>query len=36
VPRGTVHAFRNTGKEPAVSYAIYTPPFDGKDREPVQ
>jgi mannose-6-phosphate isomerase-like protein (cupin superfamily) len=32
VPRGTVHAFRNQSPEPAVSYAVYVPPFDGKDR----
>jgi mannose-6-phosphate isomerase-like protein (cupin superfamily) len=32
VPRGTVHAFRNESPEPAVSYAVYVPPFDGKDR----
>jgi mannose-6-phosphate isomerase-like protein (cupin superfamily) len=34
VPRGTVHAFRNTSGAPAASYVIYTPPFDGKDRQP--
>ncbi len=32
VPRGTVHAFRNLADSPAVAYAVYTPPFDGKDR----
>ena len=32
VPRGTVHAFRNTSPEPAAAYAVYTPPFDGQDR----
>jgi mannose-6-phosphate isomerase-like protein (cupin superfamily) len=32
VPRGTVHAFANQSGEPAVSYAVYTPPFDGTDR----
>jgi mannose-6-phosphate isomerase-like protein (cupin superfamily) len=36
VPRGTVHAFRNTSGDVAVSYAIYVPPFDGKDRVEVQ
>jgi len=36
VPRGTVHAFRNTSGDVAVSYAIYVPPFDGKDRIEVQ
>lgn len=33
VPRATVHAFRNTSDEPAAAYAIYTPAFDGRDRE---
>jgi mannose-6-phosphate isomerase-like protein (cupin superfamily) len=32
VPRGVVHAFTNTSGEPAISYAVYTPPFDGTDR----
>ena len=32
VPRGTVHAFSNAGPEPAIAYAVYAPPFDGKDR----
>lgn len=32
VPRGAVHAFANQSGAPAVSYAIYAPPFDGKDR----
>jgi mannose-6-phosphate isomerase-like protein (cupin superfamily) len=32
VPRGAVHAFRNESGAPAAAYAIYTPPFDGKDR----
>jgi mannose-6-phosphate isomerase-like protein (cupin superfamily) len=32
VPRGTPHAFRNLSDTPAVAYAVYTPPFDGKDR----
>jgi mannose-6-phosphate isomerase-like protein (cupin superfamily) len=32
VPRGTVHAFRNAGAEPAVAYAVYAPAFDGLDR----
>jgi hypothetical protein len=27
-----VHAFRNQSPEPAVSYAVYLPPYDGKDR----
>jgi len=32
VPQGTVHAFRNESQEPAVSYAVYVPAFDGRDR----
>ena len=32
VPRGTVHAFTNQSGAPAVSYVIYTPPYDGVDR----
>jgi mannose-6-phosphate isomerase-like protein (cupin superfamily) len=35
VPRGTVHAFTNASEEPAAAYAVYTPPFDGRDRVPV-
>jgi mannose-6-phosphate isomerase-like protein (cupin superfamily) len=36
VPRGTPHAFTNLSGAPASSYAIYFPPFDGKDRVPVE
>ena len=32
VPRGTVHAFRNEADEPAIAFAVYWPPFDGRDR----
>jgi mannose-6-phosphate isomerase-like protein (cupin superfamily) len=32
VPRGTVHAFANQGGTHAVSYVVYSPPFDGTDR----
>jgi mannose-6-phosphate isomerase-like protein (cupin superfamily) len=32
VPRGVVHAFTNTGPEPAIAYLVYSPPFDGRDR----
>jgi mannose-6-phosphate isomerase-like protein (cupin superfamily) len=32
VPRGTLHAFNNTSRAPAVAYAVYSPAFDGKDR----
>jgi mannose-6-phosphate isomerase-like protein (cupin superfamily) len=35
IPRGTPHAFTNLSGAPAASYAIYFPPFDGKDRVPV-
>lgn len=33
VPRGVVHAFINRSNEPAVAYVLYSPPFDGVDRE---
>ena len=36
VPRGTVHAFANQSGAPAVSYLIYTPPYDGVDRIEVE
>jgi mannose-6-phosphate isomerase-like protein (cupin superfamily) len=36
VPRATPHAFVNESGAPAAAYAIYFPPFDGKDRVPVQ
>ena len=36
VPRATPHAFTNLSGAPAAAYAIYFPPFDGKDREPVE
>jgi mannose-6-phosphate isomerase-like protein (cupin superfamily) len=32
IPRGTVHSFANESDSPAAAYAMYTPPFDGKDR----
>ena len=32
VPRGTVHSFANHSDAPAIAYAVYLPPFDGKDR----
>jgi mannose-6-phosphate isomerase-like protein (cupin superfamily) len=32
IPRGTVHAFANESGENAIAYAVYSPPFDGKDR----
>jgi len=36
VPRGTPHAFANAAQDPAVAYVVYTPSFDGKDRQPVE
>ncbi len=35
-PRGTPHAFRNESRAPALAYAVYSPPFDGLDRVPVE
>lgn len=32
IPRGTRHAFRNAGDEPAIAYAVYSPAFDPEDR----
>lgn len=34
VPRGVAHAFTNAGPEPAITYLVYAPPFDGTDRVP--
>ncbi|MGH7860029.1 MAG: cupin domain-containing protein, partial [Candidatus Binatia bacterium] len=31
INRGTPHFFRNSGKNPAVSFVIFSPPFDGRD-----
>lgn len=36
VPRATPHAFANESPEPAAAYAIYFPPFDGKDRQELE
>jgi mannose-6-phosphate isomerase-like protein (cupin superfamily) len=36
IPRGTVHAMRNTSGAVMYGYAVFTPPFDGKDRVPVE
>ena len=36
VPRATPHAFTNLSGKPAAAYAVYVPPFDGKDRQPVE
>ena len=35
IPRGAAHYFTNTAREPTVAFAIYSPPFDGKDIVPV-
>ena len=35
VPRGAVHAMRNRSGSVLYGYAMFTPPFDGKDRVPV-
>jgi mannose-6-phosphate isomerase-like protein (cupin superfamily) len=35
IPRGTVHAMRNLSDDVLYGYAVFTPPFDGKDRVPV-
>jgi mannose-6-phosphate isomerase-like protein (cupin superfamily) len=32
IPRGLPHWVENTGPEPSLSFAIFSPPFDGKDR----
>jgi quercetin dioxygenase-like cupin family protein len=36
IPRGAVHYFTNTAREPTVAFATYTPAFDGKDNVPVK
>ena len=36
IPRGAVHYFTNTAREPTVAFATYTPAFDGKDIVPVK
>lgn len=32
IPRGTVHAMHNLSDGVLYGYAVFTPPFDGKDR----
>ena len=32
IPRGIWHWAENLGQDPTQAYAIFTPPFDGKDR----
>jgi mannose-6-phosphate isomerase-like protein (cupin superfamily) len=36
VQRGVRHYFRNTGKDPAVSFVTFSPPFDGRDTVTVE
>jgi mannose-6-phosphate isomerase-like protein (cupin superfamily) len=31
IHRGVNHFFRNTGSEPAVTFVVFSPPFDGRD-----
>jgi len=31
IQRGVRHFFRNTGREPAVAFVTFSPPFDGRD-----
>jgi mannose-6-phosphate isomerase-like protein (cupin superfamily) len=35
IPRGAVHSMRNTSPSAMAGYAVFTPPFDGKDRVPI-
>lgn len=35
IPRGVPHFFRNTGREPAVAFATFSPPLTGPDSVPV-
>jgi mannose-6-phosphate isomerase-like protein (cupin superfamily) len=32
IPRATVHSMRNATEKPLTGYAMFFPPFDGKDR----
>jgi mannose-6-phosphate isomerase-like protein (cupin superfamily) len=32
IPKGTPHWVENTGPQPSESLALFSPPFDGKDR----
>ena len=36
IPRGVWHWAENLGKDTTQAYAIFTPPFDGKDRRIVE
>jgi len=35
IPRGTVHWAENTGADASEVYAIFSPPYDGRDNLPV-
>jgi hypothetical protein len=35
IPRGVAHFFVNTGRDVAVSFAVYAPPMDAPDTVPV-
>ena len=35
IPRGVWHWAENIGQDPTLAYAVFTPPFDGKDRRVV-
>jgi mannose-6-phosphate isomerase-like protein (cupin superfamily) len=36
IPRGVPHSMRNGSAAPLYGYAVFTPPFDGEDRVPVE
>lgn len=36
IPRDTVHYFVNAHSEPSVAFAVFSPPFDGKDMVPIK
>jgi quercetin dioxygenase-like cupin family protein len=36
IPRGTPHWFVNGSRHPAVAFATFSPPYDGKDMVPVE
>jgi quercetin dioxygenase-like cupin family protein len=35
IPRGVAHWFRNSGRSPAVTIAVFAPPLDAPDSVPV-
>jgi mannose-6-phosphate isomerase-like protein (cupin superfamily) len=36
IPRGTIHHFTNGARKPSVALVVFSPPFDGQDREVVR